>query len=117
MIVKEALNLPLEMQNSKSKETAIKSRLDKNEEKLGETHDTGKVDLDSFQHLLKGVNEKMEPYDTQIEFSIHEKSKQVMIKIVNMNTKETIREIPSEKLTDIIANLLEVSGILVDEKA
>lgn len=76
-----------------------------------------KVDLESFQGLLDNVNKEMEPYDTELEFSVHEKTKQVMIKVVNTSTKETIREIPSEKLMDIMANLLEVSGILVDIKA
>lgn len=76
-----------------------------------------KVDLESLQSLLGGVNDKLEPYDTQVQFSVHEKTKHVMIKIVNTATNETVREIPSEKLMDIMANLLEVAGILVDIKA
>ncbi|WP_084655893.1 flagellar protein FlaG [Andreesenia angusta] len=76
-----------------------------------------KVDLESLQSLLGGVNDKLEPYDTQVQFSVHEKTKQVMIKVVNTATNETVREIPSEKLMDIMANLLEVAGILVDVKA
>lgn len=76
-----------------------------------------KVDLESLQSLLGGVNDKLEPYDTQVQFSVHEKTKHVMIKIVNTSTNETVREIPSEKLMDIMANLLEVAGILVDIKA
>jgi flagellar protein FlaG len=76
-----------------------------------------KVDLESLQGLLKNVNEEMRPYDTQVQFSVHEKTNHIMIKVVNTRTNETIREIPSEKLMDIMANLLEVSGILVDIKA
>lgn len=87
------------------------------EQHLGEKAQEERIDLESFQGLLDKVNKEMKPYDTQLEFSIHEKTKQVMIKVINTSTKETIREIPSEKLMDIMANLLEVSGILVDIKA
>lgn len=95
------------IQNEQSQQNQQSEGIQKNE----------KVDLESFQGLLKNVNEEMKPYDTQLEFSVHEKTKQVMIKVVNTATNETVREIPSEKLMDIMANLLEVAGILVDVKA
>ena len=34
---------------------------------------------------------------TQLEFSIHEGTKEILVKVINTETKEVIREIPSEK--------------------
>lgn len=54
--------------------------------------------------------------DTTLEFSIHEQTNNVMIKVKNQDTGELIREIPPEKTLDAISKLMEVAGILIDEK-
>ena len=49
-------------------------------------------------------------------FGIHEATNRVMIKIVDKNTKEVIKEFPPEKTLDMIAKVWELAGIIVDEK-
>ena len=49
-------------------------------------------------------------------FGIHEATNRVMIKIVDKDTKEVIKELPPEKTLDMIAKVWEMAGILVDEK-
>lgn len=49
-------------------------------------------------------------------FGIHEGTNRVMIKIVDRDTKEVIKELPPEKTLDMIAKVWEMAGILVDEK-
>lgn len=53
---------------------------------------------------------------TQMEFSIHEKTKEIMVKVINSDTKEVIREIPQEKILDMVAKMWEMAGILIDER-
>ena len=53
---------------------------------------------------------------TECQFSVHEKTNQIMIKIVNQQTKEVIKEIPSEKILDMVANMCKLAGVFVDEK-
>lgn len=60
--------------------------------------------------------EKLPVNTTECQFSIHSKTNQVMIKVVDGETKEVIKEIPSEKALDIFAERLEVAGLFVDEK-
>lgn len=66
---------------------------------------------------IESANEKIEIYNRRLEFSIHEKTKDIMIKIVDSDTDEVIREIPPKKILDLVANMLERAGLLVDEKA
>lgn len=49
-------------------------------------------------------------------FGIHDKTNRVMIKIVDKETKEVIKEFPPEKTLDMIAKAWEMAGILVDER-
>ena len=67
-------------------------------------------------HAIEAANQKLQGEDRVFEFSVHAKTKQIMVKILNRQTKEVIREIPSEKILDLVANLCEMAGIFVDEK-
>lgn len=49
-------------------------------------------------------------------FGIHEATNRVMIKIIDKDTQEVIKELPPEKTLDMIAKVWELAGILVDEK-
>jgi|CZCB01.1.fsa_nt_gi flagellar protein FlaG len=63
---------------------------------------------------IEKANEKLQYYDTRIEFSIHEKTRQILIKVYKND--EVIREIPSEKILDMVAKMIELAGLFVDEK-
>jgi flagellar protein FlaG len=39
-----------------------------------------------------------------------------MVKVIDENTGEVIREIPPKKILDMVANMLELAGLLVDER-
>ena len=66
---------------------------------------------------IERANDKLELYEKRLEFSIPEKTKQIMIKIINTETDEVIKEIPPEKILDMVARFMEMAGLLVDEKA
>ena len=66
--------------------------------------------------IIEKANKNFIAYDRRFEFSIHEVTKQIMVKVIDANTDEVIRELPPEKLLDMVAALWEVAGILVDRK-
>jgi flagellar protein FlaG len=39
-----------------------------------------------------------------------------MIKVVDNETNEVIREFPPKKILDMIANMMELAGLIVDER-
>ncbi|MGI6227672.1 MAG: flagellar protein FlaG [Peptococcales bacterium] len=74
----------------------------------------------SEEEIIKAIeaaNRHFEVYDKRLEFSIHEKTKEIIVKIVDSKNDEVIKEIPSQKILDMIANMMELAGLLVDEKA
>lgn len=74
---------------------------------IGETHLIKKID--SVLKALEGPN-------TTFEMSVHEQLNTVIIKVLNKDTGELIREIPPEKTLDLVARFMEINGILVDKK-
>ena len=70
----------------------------------------------SVIEAIEKANKKMSGQDIGFEFSVHEKTKQIVVKILNTDTKEVIREIPSEKILDMVASMCEMAGLFVDQK-
>jgi flagellar protein FlaG len=54
--------------------------------------------------------------ETTLNVSIHEKTHEIMVKVLNRETGELIREIPSEKTLDLVAKMMEIAGIMIDER-
>ncbi|WDV46126.1 flagellar protein FlaG [Clostridiaceae bacterium M8S5] len=75
-----------------------------------------KVQEQDIIHAIEQANKSVIVYDRRLEFSIHDKTKQIMVKVIDTVKDEVIREIPAEKTLDMVAKFLEVAGILVDEK-
>lgn len=65
---------------------------------------------------IEKANKAMVSSNRALEFSVHEKTKEIMVKVIDTATKEVVREIPSEKILDMVASMLEMAGILVDER-
>lgn len=65
---------------------------------------------------IEAANQKVNGGPREFEFSIHEKTKQIMVKVIDTSTKEVIREIPPEKILDMVASMCEAAGLFVDEK-
>lgn len=65
---------------------------------------------------IEKTNKAIEGSTCSFEYSIHEQTKQIMVKVIDNETKEVIREFPPEKILDMVAKMWEVAGIMVDER-
>ncbi|HOK62340.1 MAG TPA: flagellar protein FlaG [Soehngenia sp.] len=54
--------------------------------------------------------------DDHFEFKIHEGTGRIMVKLVDNESDEVIKEIPPEKILDLVASIWDLVGILVDER-
>lgn len=79
-------------------------------------HGERKCSEEEIIGAIESANEKFVAYDRRFEFSIHEKTKQIMVKVIDVTTDEVIREIPPEKILDMVAYIWESVGLIVDKK-
>ena len=71
---------------------------------------------EQIKKKLEELTKSIDHTNEEAVFGIHKGTNRVTIKIVDKETKETIKELPPEKTLDMIAKLWEVAGIMVDEK-
>lgn len=69
---------------------------------------------EQIRKAVEALNKKMS--NSEAVFGIHDATNRVIIKIVDKESREVIKELPPEKTLDMIAKVWELAGILVDEK-
>ena len=69
-----------------------------------------------IESAVKRANNTMRLTKTSCQFQYHEETNRVSIKVIDKDTEEVIREIPSEEALELIQKMWEMAGILVDEK-
>lgn len=75
-----------------------------------------KNQMEFLDKAIEEANKKVTGFERHFKYSIHEKTNEVMVKIIDTKTNEVVKELPPEKTLDAIAKMLELAGILVDEK-
>lgn len=76
----------------------------------------GQANEQQIKTAVEKANKALVNSKTRCEFSYHESTKSISIKIIDEQTKEVLREVPPEKILDMIGKMWEMAGILVDEK-
>lgn len=66
---------------------------------------------------IEKANKALNIRYTSLQFSIHEETREIMVKVIDQESGEVIREIPPEKILDAVAKMWELAGLIVDEKA
>lgn len=62
------------------------------------------------------ASEAIATVNTQLLFRVHEGTGRPLIQLVESDTGAVVREIPPEKMLDIVAGIWEWAGLIVDRK-
>ncbi len=92
---------------------AVQSVSVQNEQQKGEERE---LPVQKAQQMTDSMNKFLESVNTQLRFKLHDELKEYYVTIVDSNTDEVVREIPSKKLMDIYASMKEFVGLLIDRK-
>lgn len=73
------------------------------------------TDIKSVEKAVELINKTMESYSTELQFTLHKGSGEYIVRIINTKDHSVIREIPPERVLDMVAYFKKVLGIIVDE--
>lgn len=73
--------------------------------------------MDQVKQAVQDINKSMQSLSQGLEFSIDTDSKQTIVKVIDPQTKEVIRQMPSQEALEIAKALDQVLGKLIKEKA
>ena len=106
---------PIKASETLSNEVKQQNEIQKNNPKENELGNE-KLSKKTIKDAIENTNRKLVSTDRKFEFSINEETNDVIIRVINKETDEVIREIPSEKILDMVAKMMELAGLFIDEK-
>lgn len=77
------------------------------------------IDKSVKEELIKATDELKEAvnvFNRKIDFSVHDDTKRLLVKVVDTETGDVLREIPPEEMLDLVAKMQKTLGLIVDEK-
>ena len=74
------------------------------------------LDKEDAKSILGDLEEFEKFIDMGFSFQIHEGTDRVRVEVIDIANDEIIREIPPEKILDIVSGLKDLVGLFLDEK-
>lgn len=68
------------------------------------------------QDKIDSMNDLLSTTPTSIKFNLHEGLDRIYVQVVDLQTKEVVKEIPPEEFLDMVASMLKNAGLIVDER-
>lgn len=69
-----------------------------------------------IEDAVKSVNDFLKPINDSIRFSVDEDTGISVIKVIDVTTKDVIRQFPSEEMLTIAKAIDQMKGLLVQQK-
>ena len=69
-----------------------------------------------ISEAVRRANRSLEWAKRHFEYSVHEKTNTFVVRVYDSESDELIREIPPERILDLVARLWEIAGLIVDER-
>ncbi len=76
----------------------------------------GGVSKKAVQEHVDQLNQTLRTFDKRFAFRVHEGTNRVIVTVLDVETEEVLREIPPEKILDIVAQIDQMVGIIIDER-
>ncbi len=74
------------------------------------------VSAEVVDKMVQDVADRLQTNQRQLQFSVDTETNSTVVRVIDSETKELIRQIPSEELLAISRRLEAATGLLVDDK-
>lgn len=100
-------------QNINKSEFIDKAELNNSNEDLNKKENLSNKEIND---LAKRLNDQMESLETNIRFAYNDKISSLYVNVLEKNTGEIIRKIPTENMMKLSEHFREIIGLLMDKK-
>lgn len=74
-------------------------------------------DKDSLPEMVEALNARMQQMQRGLRFSVDDSSGRIIVKVMDLDTEELIRQIPSEEALRIMRSVSETQNLIFDDQA
>lgn len=71
---------------------------------------------DQLDDLVSEANKLLSPDLTEMHYVLHDKLNKYYVQVIDMRTKQVVREIPPKKFMDMYAAIAEKLGLIINKR-
>ncbi|MZK49894.1 flagellar protein FlaG [Clostridium beijerinckii] len=91
-------------------------QVENQQQKLNDNSKVDRYTKKDLDYALKKINNFLKDENTRAEYDYYKDLKTTTIKIIDVDTKEVLLEVPPKKILDMVASMMRQVGLL-DKKA
>lgn len=76
----------------------------------------GRTHMQELEESIKKLNTTAEAFNIRLRFKVDEETDRIVVKVVEKETEKVIREIPPEQVLNMVAQIQDLIGVLVDSR-
>ena len=96
-------------------DVGISDKQPENKSVVEEGDKAGRKEAISVDKAVDLLNKTMESYTTELKFKLHKDSGEYIVKVINTKDNSVVREIPPERVLDMVAHFKKILGLIVDK--
>lgn len=73
-------------------------------------------DQRDLEQAVQDVNRQLKVFDRRLHYQIDQDTKRIIVKVINVESGETIRQIPPDQVLRAAQLINELRGLLIDER-
>lgn len=74
------------------------------------------IPREEVERATDKLNRFMSLINKRLRFDVHETSDQIMIRVIDQDTKDVLKEMPPKRVLELLNSLTDIAGLLVDQR-
>ena len=75
------------------------------------------AEMAELEQAVEDLNQALQDIKRELRFSVDDDTGRTIVKVINADTDEVVRQIPSEQLLDAVRYMQKHAGLLLDTEA
>jgi flagellar protein FlaG len=102
---------------SNKTENTLQQQTEQNYQQVQQSGEKDELGREQLEKMAQQLQDFMGEMNRSLQFQVDEESGRDVIKVVDKNSGELIKQYPSEEVLSLVAKLSETAGFLIDQKA
>ena len=102
---------------SNKTENTLQQQTEQNFQQVQQSGEKDELGREQLEKMAQQLQDFMGEMNRSLQFQVDEESGRDVIKVVDKNSGELIKQYPSEEVLSLVAKLSETAGFLIDQTA
>ncbi|MCF2847162.1 flagellar protein FlaG [Pseudoalteromonas sp. ACER1] len=102
---------------SNKTENTLQQQTQQNYQQVQQSGEKDELGREQLEKMAQQLQDFMGEMNRSLQFQVDEESGRDVIRVVDKNSGELIKQYPSEEVLSLVAKLSETAGFLIDQKA